>query len=78
MVKNNQIHKGTINWFGKASRISDIQHIDILITRKVRLVEEQLAYGAVLILYYRINSMNILKFFSSKEKYNSIITFTAL
>ena len=51
----------------------------ILITRKVRLVEEQLAYGAVLILYYdRINSMNILKFFSSKEKYNSIITFTAL
>ena len=42
-----QIHKGTINWFGKASRISDIQHIDILITRKVRLVEEQLAYGDV-------------------------------
>jgi len=28
MVKNNQIHNGTINWFGKASRISDIQHID--------------------------------------------------
>lgn len=47
MVKNNQIHNGTINWFGKASRISDIQHIDILITRKVRLVEEQLAYGDV-------------------------------
>ena len=46
-LQNNQIHKGTINWFGKASRISDIQHIDILITRKVRLVEEQLAYGDV-------------------------------
>ncbi|EDV03077.1 hypothetical protein BACINT_02190 [Bacteroides intestinalis DSM 17393] len=47
MVKNNQIHNGTINRFWKASRISDIQHIDILITRKVWLVEEQLAYGDV-------------------------------
>ena len=31
-----------------------------------------------LILYYRINSMGILKFFSSKEKYNSIITFYSI
>ena len=34
--------------------------------------------GMFLILYYRINSMSILKFFSSKEKYNSIITFYSI
>ena len=34
--------------------------------------------GMFLILYYRINSISILKFFSSKEKYNNIITFYSI